>query len=162
MGMTKQLLFTSSHNKSVFKNLLNDFVKQYSPILAKDDIFSTTTKRNFDQLIDLKNVHSLIKIQQLIFLEDNLQNEVDPEIKNLYRSEISGFNERLDGLYDELAITLFDGLPHEKCIVELKPFAGGKDAYLFSCDFANYLERVSSHFNWGVSPKINIESVIFN
>jgi protein subunit release factor A len=97
----------------------------------------------------------------LTSLEDDLQKESDQEIKNLYKSEILCVSERLNDLYEEFALSLFDDLSHEECVVEIKPFAGGKDAYLFSSDFLDYLTKVSSNFNWDVSHRISAERVIF-
>jgi protein subunit release factor A len=96
-----------------------------------------------------------------LLLEENKSRENDREIKNLYGSEIHDLHGTIDSLYDELALHLLDNFPEEKCFVEIKPFAGGKEAYLFSCEFVDYLIKISSIFKWNSNPNISAEKVNF-
>jgi peptide chain release factor 1 len=105
---------------------------------------------------ELNKIVSVFKEYQKILqgIEDSteLLQDVDPEIKNLAREELSDLNQNKDRLEDDLKKLLLPKDPNDdkNVIVEIRAGTGGEEAALFAGDLFRMYTRYAEDRNWQV------------
>lgn len=91
-------------------------------------------------------------------LDDNLSNG-DEILEGLINEEVSELNIKLNSSYDYFTELIFNTNKEEKCLIEVKPCAGGKESLLFSQQYLDYFHNIANSMNWDVIRKNLNDSV---
>ena len=113
----------------------------------------STLQPTVDKYRALKDVD--LQISQT---RDMLNEDLDSEMEEMAKSELSGLEDEKQGLLDELKILLLpkDPLDEKNVIVEVRAGTGGEEASLFAGDLLRMYTRYAERNGW------SIEQMIFN
>ena len=95
---------------------------------------------------------------QISQTRDMLNEDLDSEMEEMAKSELSGLEDEKQGLLDELKILLLpkDPLDEKNVIVEVRAGTGGEEASLFAGDLLRMYTRYAERNGW------SIEQMSFN
>lgn len=143
--------------KEKFLIKLEDIYKRYcefseklsDPAVISDTALWTKIAKDQSEIAEpsLKYEEYAKTLKQLSDAQEAAKTETDPEMKELFASEVDECTEKLSTLKEELKILL---LPKDKnddrdCIVEIRGGAGGEEAALFAYElyrmYLNYCEH---------------------
>lgn len=128
-------------------------------VVTDQDAYRKITKSHsslqpiVDKYRALKDVD--IQISQT---RDMLNEDLDSEMEEMAKSELSGLEDEKQGLLDELKILLLpkDPLDEKNVIVEVRAGTGGEEASLFAGDLLRMYTRYAERNGW------SIEQMSFN
>ena len=134
--------------------------------LAEPDIFSDQERyRKLTKAhADLKPVMELFRRYRnaLNQLQDNreLENDPDPEIRNLAQDETRALQDRLESMEYDLKVLLLpqDLMDGKNVLLEVRAGTGGEEAALFAADLFRMYCRYGEKMNWKVEIVSQSES----
>ena len=85
--------------------------------------------------------------------KEGLRAESDPSMTALYKEEISGLEQTVETLHDEIRLLLLPKDPYadKNIIMEIRPAAGGDEAAIFAGDLFRMYHRYADSKGWTVS-----------
>jgi peptide chain release factor 1 len=141
---------------------LEDILRRYEDItMMLNDPFVVSDQERFRNLMkEQKSLEALVecfteykKCRQTV--EDSLMmldEESDPEMKELLKEELSGARSRIPELEERLKILLLPKDPNDEknVIVEIRAGVGGDEAALFAADMFRVYTRYAERQNWRI------------
>jgi peptide chain release factor 1 len=139
---------------------LNSLLKRYGelslliqdPDLTKDQNRYRTTMKEFSFLSDIAAINSEIGNleKQLEEVKLIVQEEKDPEMRDLARDESKGLEIKLQDCGDKLKFLLIpkDPLDEKNIIMEIRAGTGGEEAALFASDLYRLYSRFAETRGW--------------
>ncbi|MBQ7425203.1 MAG: peptide chain release factor 1 [Lachnospiraceae bacterium] len=141
---------------------LEDILRRYEditmmlgdPAVVSDQARFTSLMKEQKSLEPLVGCYSELKKCRQTIDESlsMLDNESDPEMKEMLRDELSSAKERVPELENELKILLLPKDPNDEknVIVEIRAGVGGDEAALFASDMYRVYTRYAERQNWKV------------
>ncbi len=130
-------------------------------IVANQERFRMLMKeqRNLEPIVDCYNRYKKCKetIEESLLMLDE---EADPEMKEMLKEELSEARDRIPELENELKILLLPKDPNDEknVIVEIRAGVGGDEAALFAADMYRLYTRYAERQNWRVET-MSVEDI---
>ena len=122
------------------------------PLLVKDQKKYRDTMKEYSWLSDIAAIQDDIEglLQQISQTRSLVQEEKDPEMKELARDELKTLEIRLKDCEDKLKFLLVpkDPLDEKNIIMEIRAGTGGDEAALFASDLYRMYSRFAEIKNW--------------
>ncbi len=141
---------------------IEDILRRYEDITMElNDPYVVSDQNKFRNLMkEQKSLEALVECYQEYkkckqTIDDSLQlldEESDPDMKEMLREELSEAKDRIPELENQLKILLLPKDPNDEknVIVEIRAGVGGEEAALFAADMYRLYTRYAERQNWRV------------
>lgn len=147
----KDLLVKTEKSKVRFDEL-TDLISR-PEIIADNKEWEKLVKER-SALEDLANAHEELKknLTDLDNCENDLKNEKDSEMKELFQSEIHRLREKVEKIVEDIKILLLpkDENDDSNAIVEIRSAAGGEESALFCLELCRMYSHYAEKKHWKV------------
>ena len=147
----KDLLVKTEKSKVRFDEL-TDLISR-PEIIADNKEWKKLVKER-SALEDLANAHEELKknLTDLDNCENDLKNEKDSEMKELFQSEIYRLREKVEKIVEDIKILLLpkDENDDSNAIVEIRSAAGGEESALFCLELCRMYSHYAEKKHWKV------------
>jgi peptide chain release factor 1 len=124
------------------------------PNLVKDQNRYRTIMKEYSQLSDISAAHQEIEglSGQLEDTKTLIQDEKDPEMREMVKEELKDLEQKLTDAEDRLKFLLIpkDPLDEKNIIMEIRAGTGGEEAALFAADLFRMYSRFAETRNWKI------------